>query len=157
MDNKPHSSKGPMWDLPSWMKGSVANPLDIFAAPQSLTQAILPGWILGSVVNITGANSSAPDTERDVVAAHSYGRQLGRVIDALAVVIAELPKARADAQAQAAFDGLIKLKRDIDAVKVQASARRLDRIASDLSSLRQDDPDAYRRVAANLRAALDAS
>ena len=37
------TSKSPLWDWPSWMKGSVPNPLDVFATPQNLVQPILPG------------------------------------------------------------------------------------------------------------------
>jgi hypothetical protein len=37
------------WDWPSWMKGSMPNPLDVFAAPRNLVQPILPGWVFGSV------------------------------------------------------------------------------------------------------------
>src|SRR4051812_6889679 len=40
--------------------------------PESLTQPILPGWTF----NINSNNSSAPETEVEVVARHSYGRQL---------------------------------------------------------------------------------
>lgn len=83
----------PMWDWPFWIKGSVPNPLDVFAAPQNFVQPILPGWVLGSVTNITEQNSSAPDTEREIVSKYSYGRQLGRVMDALALLISLLPKA----------------------------------------------------------------
>ena len=54
-------------------------------APQSLTQPILPGW----PITINGINSSAPQTEVEVVQHHSYGRQLGRVADALEALIEE--------------------------------------------------------------------
>lgn len=64
--------------------------------PGIFEQPILPGWTFGSVINVTKRNSSAPDTERDIVAAHSYGRQLGRVIEALAVLIKERSESRPD-------------------------------------------------------------
>jgi hypothetical protein len=94
MSSDSQLSNSPGWDWPSWMKGSVPNPLDVFAAPRNLVQPILPGWVFGSVTNITEQNSSAPDTEREIIAAQSYGRQLGRVMDALAILIADLPKAK---------------------------------------------------------------
>jgi hypothetical protein len=151
MNSSSQLSKSPTWDWPSWMKGSMPNPLDIFAAPQNVGQSILPGWVFGSVINVTEQNSSAPDTEREIVATHSYGRQLGRIIDALAVLIAELPKAKRDARA---FDELMKLRREIDDIKSQAAARRLDRVASDLATLRETQPEEYDRVAMKLREAL---
>jgi len=154
MESSSQLSKSPIWDWPSWMKGSMPNPVDIFAAPQNLAQSILPGWVFGSVINVTEQNSSAPDTEREVVAAHSYGRQLGRVIDALAVIIEELPKAKQDVRA---FDQLMTLRQEIDDIKSRSAVRRLDRIASDLAMLKETKPEEYERVAAKLRDALQAA
>jgi hypothetical protein len=68
MSSDSQLSNPPGWDWPSWMKGSMPNPLDFFAAPRNFVQPILPGWF-GSVTNITEQNSSAPDTEREIVAA----------------------------------------------------------------------------------------
>jgi hypothetical protein len=133
------------------MKGSMPNPLDFFAAPQNLVQPILPGWVFGSVTNISEQNSSAPDTEREIVAAQSYGRQLGRIMDALAVLIADLPKAKQDATA---FEEFNKIRREIDDIKAQAAARRLDRIAADLATLKETTPEEYERLAVTLRDAL---
>ena len=47
--------------------------------PDNLAQPILPGWTF----NINSGNSTAPQTEVDVVAKHSYGRQIGRMSDLL--------------------------------------------------------------------------
>ncbi|MCP3392389.1 hypothetical protein NLM27_26955 [Bradyrhizobium sp. CCGB12] len=133
------------------MKGSMPNPLDFFAAPRNFVQPILPGWVFGSVTNITDQNSSAPDTEQEIVAAQSYGRQLGRIMDALALLIADLPKEKQDATAFAEF---AKLHREINDIKAQAAARHLDRIAADLATLRETKPKEYERVAATLRQVL---
>ena len=60
--------------------------------PGTLVQPILPGWTL----NLNSNNSTAPRTEVDIVAKHSYGRQIGRISDALRVLLLEqhssLPK-----------------------------------------------------------------
>jgi hypothetical protein len=133
------------------MKGSMPNPLDFFAAPQNLVQPILPGWVIGNVTNITEQNSSAPDTEREIVAAQSYGRQLGRVMDALAVLIAALPKAEQDATA---FKEFTKIYGEINDIKAKAAAGRIDRIAADLAMLEKTAPQEYERLAARLREAL---
>ena len=132
------------------MKGSMPNPLDILAAPKDLVQPILPGWF-SSVTNITEQNSSAPDTEREIVAAHSYGRQLGHVMDALAAVVAALPDEKRHAKA---LEDFAEMRREIDDIKAKAAARRLDRISADLASLKQADPESYEQVAAKLREAL---
>ncbi|WP_458196064.1 hypothetical protein [Bradyrhizobium sp. UFLA05-153] len=136
------------------MKGSMPNPLDFFAAPRNFVQPILPGWVFGSVTNITEQNSSAPDTEREIVAAQSYGRQLGRVMDALAILIADLPKAKQDASA---FEEFAKIHRDINEIKAQAAARRLNNIAADLATLKETKPEEYERLAATLREVLKAT
>jgi hypothetical protein len=133
------------------MKGSMPNPLDFFAAPRNFVQPILPGWF-GSVINVTEQNSSAPDTEREIVAAQSYGRQLGRVLDALAVLIADLPQEK---QGATAFKEFAKIRREIDDIKAQAAARRLDHIAADLATLKETKPEEYERLAATLRKALE--
>ena len=151
MSSDSQLSNPPGWDWPSWMKGTMPNPLDFFAAPRNFVQPILPGWF-GIVTNITEQNSSAPDTEREIVAAQSYGRQLGRVMDALAVVIADLPEEQQDASA---FEEFAKLRREIDDIKAQAAARRLDRIAADLATLKATKPEEYERLAATLRKALE--
>ena len=148
MSSEPLSPSPPIWDWPSWMKGSMPNPLDILAAPKNLVQPILPGWF-SSVTNITEQNSSAPDTEREIVAAHSYGRQLGHVMDALAVLIAD--SSRRD---EPAFDEFASMCHQIDDIKAKSAARRLDRAAVDLATLKEMKPEEYERLAAKLREAL---
>ena len=54
--------------------------------PDTLMQPILPGWF-----SVTNNNSSAPATEAEVVAKPSYGRQLGRIWDALELLIDAQP------------------------------------------------------------------
>jgi hypothetical protein len=132
------------------MKGSMPNPLDIYAAPQNFVQPILPGWEVGNVYNVTEKNSGAPDTERDIVAQRSYGRQLGWVIDAVAALIEDQPEEKR----AKAFQQLLKLREDIEGFKAEAAARRLKHAASDLATLQAKKPDEYKRVAAELREVL---
>ena len=54
----------------------------ISLAPQELSQSINPGWILGSVV-VNQRNSSAPATEQAILAEESYGRQIGKLLEAV--------------------------------------------------------------------------
>jgi hypothetical protein len=145
------TAKSPIWDWPAWMKGSVPNPLDVFAAPQSLAQSILPGWVFGGVVNVTEQNSSAPDTERQIVARQSYGRQLGRIIDALVILIAEQEK---EGRKTKAFDTLMELDREINTIKMRAAATRLDHVIADLATLKQNDAKEHDRIVAALRKVL---
>src|SRR5262245_48709708 len=59
-----------------------------FGAPGRLDQAINPGWVFGSVT-VNNVNSRDPDIERRIVEEVSYGRQLGRIMDALAALVAQ--------------------------------------------------------------------
>src|SRR5215468_8365700 len=100
MGNNSSLSNAQLWDWPSLIKDSMSIPFSFF---RNFEQPILPGWVFGSVTNITEQNSTAPDTEREIIAAQSYGRQLGRVMDALAVLIADLPEEQQKATAFAKF------------------------------------------------------
>ena len=140
----------PYWWWPGWMLDAM-RASSAAAAPQSLVQPILPGWTFGNLINVTEANSSSPETERDIVAKESYGRQLGHVIDALEVLIKERPE---DSPASPALDELLQLGERIEAIKAKSLASRVKRVEAELARLKQDCPDEYRRIASTL--ALDA-
>jgi hypothetical protein len=152
MNSSSRGSSLPMLDWPSWVKDSLSIPFGPFAAPRNLEQPILPGWVFGDVTNITEQNSSAPETERAIVTSQSYGRQLGRMMDVLALLIAHVPKEERHAKAFEEFD---KLRKDIDDIKAKAAIRRLDRMADDLAALKAAKPAEYERIAAKLRADLN--
>jgi hypothetical protein len=149
-DTPTNPSTAPVWSAwpfwPSWI-------LDRPAATSSvdLTQPINPGWTFGNVISVTEQNSSSPDTERDIVAAESYGRQLGRVMDALTELVSELPQST---QQKPAIKDLVALHDKIEKIKSKSAARRLDRVAADLAELRTKDVSEYRRVVQELRSAL---
>jgi len=130
------------WWLPPWLTGTVA-------APQQLSQPILPGW---SFVSITEQNSSRPDTEREIVAHESYGRQIGRLLDAVAALIAERAPEAPDLPE---FTALDELRARIDAIKCDAAERRIDTLRDDLAALRRTRPNAFAERAAALRMLLD--
>lgn len=117
------------------------------AAPDNLVQPILPGWTF----NINSSNSAAPQTEADVVAKVSYGRQLGRISDALELLIEErhgkTPKDKR-------FSDFLSMKHEIDKVKQDAAATRIRRITQDLALLKAQDKEQYLRLRDALREAL---
>jgi hypothetical protein len=117
--------------------------------PAGFTQPILPGWTIGNSIVVNEANSSSPQTEQSIVAAQSYGRQLGRILDALAVLIEERP---AGSPPNEALLKLLALHKQIDAIKVQVEASRIDRLKTDLARLRQSDPKQYRILLADVEA-----
>lgn len=116
-------------------------------APQVLGQAILPGWTFA----INNVNSSAPQTEAAVVAQNSYGRQLGRISDALAVLLHD----RDDLGSDKDVVDFLAMKAEIDETKTRAAEARLDQIRADLLTLWRGDRGRYDRLRAALLSALD--
>lgn len=129
----------------AWMRSWTAA-----FAPQNLVQPILPGWTF----NINSNNSSAPQTEAEVVQQHSYGRQLGRIADALAVLLAAAPARVRDDESVAEF---VEMKEDIDRVKRDAAGARVRRLSADLDLLKKTDPDEFKRLRQALLRTLDAA
>ena len=123
------------------------------SVPQSLTQAINPGWNFGPTFTLNSGNSSAPQTEVEVLQRHSYGRQLGRISEALELLIAE--RAGSSPKDKRA-DDFLKMKAEIDAVKLDAAAARVDALRADLAALKKSRPTEYKKLADALRKALDA-
>lgn len=149
MTNTTDPSKTPVWPVwPAWPFWLPPTP----AASDEFIQPINPGWTFGNLISVTEQNSSAPDTERDIVSVESYGRQLGRVIDALAELIDERPKS---APQKLALNELVALRDRIEKIKSKSAARRLDRITADLAELRKSDKSEYRRLVQKLRKGLD--
>jgi hypothetical protein len=135
-----------LMDPASWQR-SWATLLQ--AAPNYLDQPILPGWTF----NINSNNSSSPQTEASVVAKHSYGRQLGRMADALELLIDEQ---HGGARQDKRFTDFLSMKHEIDEVKRDAAAARLEQIPKDLELLKTHDEAQYARVREVLVQALRA-
>jgi hypothetical protein len=136
----------------AWRMAGLEPPASLSLAPRTLTQSILPGWIVASNVQVTEANSTAPDTEQAIVATHSYGRQLGRMMDALAVLIDERP---ADLPPEPALEQFKKLRGEVEAIKLAQAAKRIDHVIADLKLLEKEHAEEYRQRVVALRAALD--
>ena len=136
----------------SWMGSNATEwmrtwPFNWPGTPQALTQPILPGWTF----NINSNNSTSPETEVDVVAKHSYGRQLGRICDALEALIGELDgKTPKDKR----FSAFLSMKHQIDKVKEEAAAARIERLTHDLALLKSEDKAEFDRLRDALRRAL---
>src|SRR5215471_17609740 len=133
------------WSWPWRMIDAWASPFSL--APQSLNQPILPGWLFANTVNVTEENSSSPETEREIVTAHSYGQQLGRVIDVVSDLVAERPAGAPDLPSIREFE---ELRRDVEHIKAQSAVQRIERAIADLAGMKQQHPDEYRRLAAKV-------
>jgi hypothetical protein len=131
------------WDPVSWMKQWTSA---MALAPSTLVQPILPGW----TVNVNGFNSSAPQTETEVLQHHSYGRQLGRISDALAVLVAERDAEKTDKR----FDDFRTMKSEIDAIKGGNVVARVERLLADLDRLKLTQPKVYARLSGELKKRL---
>jgi hypothetical protein len=100
-----------------------------------LTQPINPGWTFGNVITVNSTNSSAPDVEREVVSRHSYGRQIGRLMDAVAALAEALPKTAGDKRIQA----FRELAAEVARIKAQAAPQRIERLRRELEQIKQTD------------------
>ena len=70
--------------------------IPIQLAPESLSQAILPGWQF-SLFSINLGDSSDPDVEKAAIQkVGSYGKQIGHLAEALEVVIERLQLLESD-------------------------------------------------------------
>ena len=105
--------------------------------PSSVDERFNNGWTFGNIV-VTTANSAAPDTEREIVGRFSYGRQLGRLTDAV-VALAEASGLDGDPKIQP----LVEMAGQIDATKLLAKQRRSTQLLEELKALKRDDPDAW--------------
>lgn len=112
-------------------------------------EPILPGW----TINIDSNNSSSPAMERDVLQTASYGKQLGRLSDAVAALVALQPK---EVQAKPPFKAFTDLQDDIAGVKLRGIERRVARLAADLAQLKSKDHPKFIELAAQLDAVIDA-
>jgi len=79
---------------------------------------------------------------------HSYGRQIGRVMDAVELLLeGSDAKTRGDARAK----DFAALQSDVKAIKREQTAARLRRLRDELVSLRRDHPEAWRELRALLQ------
>lgn len=119
--------------------------------PQSLDQKINPGWF-GTVINVTSGNSTAPQTEVEILQRHSYGRQLGRLSDVLAALLKERVKG---APALHGAQTFLDMKKDIDDIKRDAAKARIESLVTDVASLKAHGGADYQHLKARLLKALE--
>ncbi|HEY3261624.1 MAG TPA: hypothetical protein VGJ95_15380 [Pseudonocardiaceae bacterium] len=105
-------------------------------------------------VNINTAGSGDPELERRITEqVASYGRQLGRVLDLLDVLVKHTELAGIPAAERHAVDEFNRLSARIEAEKTRAAADDLDRLVGQIHRLR-GDPQANAEALDRLRAAL---
>ncbi len=114
-------------------------------APEKLEQPILP---ITFSTTINEANSSAPDTERRILAQDSYGRQIGRLMDVVALLVEREAKEDPALPKDRCITDLMELKARIDKEKADARQARQDRLVEDLLDLRRKDAATFKAVIA---------
>jgi hypothetical protein len=135
-------------------------------APEQLWQAINPWswWASGTgqvgLININQMASSNPELEADIVQnVAGYGKQLGRLSEALAAVIANLPTDQWPDADRKALGDFKELAEQIQAHKrgqIAPTVRNVDRLVDGIRSVQPHDPDGYRQLVKALRDRLDA-
>lgn len=106
-------------------------------APKNLMQDINSGWSFGNVITINSVNSSAPDVERAVVSQDSYGRQIGRLMDAVAALIEAAPVKGDDKRIVQFRELAARVKKVKDAMAPQ----KLERLKGEIQELRESKRD----------------
>jgi hypothetical protein len=105
--------------------------LAVALAPRDLEQPINSGWSFGNLI-INDHNSSAPETERAILAEVSYGRQIGRLLDAVSELIKAQPDGGRD---NPAFRDLMALEDNVGQLKRATAMRRIDQLRRDFALL----------------------
>jgi hypothetical protein len=105
--------------------------------PASVDERFNNGWTFGNIY-VTQANSASPEAEREIVGRFSYGRQLGRLTDAV-VALAEASGLDSDPKVQP----LVEMAGQIEAMKERAKQHRRARLLDELKALKRADPQAW--------------
>ena len=123
---------------------AYANPWNWWTtlAPERLTQSINPGWVFGGVVNVTHLNSAAPEVERAVVEQYSYGRQIGRLMDAVSALAEKAPALEGDKR----ITEFKALAGEVEKIKERALMSAADRLCAEIEDLRKTDPAGFQRL-----------
>jgi hypothetical protein len=120
-----------------------------------VTQDVAPsiGGQLG-LLNINATRSGDPGLEQRIITqVASYGRQLGRLVEAVDVLVRLQPRDELGEADIRALDQLHKLAEQIAAAKKQAVLDHVDRIVSDIQALSRD-PEANAEAIRRVREAL---
>ena len=131
-----------------------------------VSQAVNPftWWIRSSqqagFINVHACRTENPELEKRIIEeVASYGRQLGRIIDALDVLAARVLVDDLTPDERDALRAFGELAERIAAVKEQARPTRItragvERLIDEVHALKRRDPARYEELAARLREAF---
>jgi hypothetical protein len=133
-------------------------------APQRLAQVINPlNWLASGtgqigLVNISGAASTKPEVEADIVEnVATYGRQLGRISDVLDAVLAHMHADAWDGEDAQCLRAFREMNAKIAAVKagyLAPTQQNVNQLIAGINSLKDTDHDEYVRIKDELRKRL---
>jgi hypothetical protein len=106
---------------------------------------------VGFVNVINETNSGDPELERKIVTeGFSYGRQLGRITDALEILVRQARRAGigTEGDEKLAFDDFAEMATKVAAMKIglPLSDDDLHEFVRRMKALRREKPDAYKRI-----------
>jgi len=163
MDQSHPAEAGPgaMWPDPASLWRAWWGALGL-RAPLSgdVTQAIDTSLVRGignqlGFINIDTTAAGDPAVERRIVEeVASYGRQLGRLLDAVDVLIRRDTRGTLAPDDRRAIDELQTMRAEIDATKQRSAADHVDRLVSQIRTLRAD-PEANRAALRRIEDALE--
>jgi hypothetical protein len=105
-------------------------------------------------ININTARAGDPGLEHRIVTeVASYGRQLGRLLDAVAVLARQAESSVVSADDRRALDELEALHEEVEAAKASFAGGRVERLVDEIRNLRRD-PAANAEALQRLRDAL---
>lgn len=124
--------------------------------PTTVTDTIT-GNVITTIIN--EENSTNPSKEKDIVEKHySYGKQLGRIGDALNVLISLTLLQRDPSNLQQderhALEDFLEMHKRIAEIKgehMSASETYLDLLFRDIQDLKGSDPETYRSLVEKMR------
>jgi signal transduction histidine kinase len=138
-----------------WRAFGLKEPLsgDIFQ--HLINPSLLRDNAQWGILNISAMRSPDPALERQIVTeVASYGRQLGRLLEAVDVLARQQHRDGLNAADQQALTELEDLAQKVAATKATATAERIDRLVADILELRKDQ-DKNRAALKRLNDALE--
>jgi hypothetical protein len=88
-------------------------------APDLLVQPVNPGWMFGNII-VNAQNSADPAVEQEIVEQVSYGRQLGRILEAVEVLVAKVDRNTLSREERRALEGFDEIVEIVDRAKRSA-------------------------------------
>jgi hypothetical protein len=97
-----------------------------------------PGWTFGNVT-INTTNSSSPEAEQGIVSQISYGKQIGRVMEALVPIAKHFDPTGKDP----AIKDFLELAQQVEKIKAEYTVSRVEALRQELAALRLSDRKAW--------------